>query len=56
MKEIKKEARVIPGMLSNFSNSTYLLQVEFTQEEMFQLRLPLTPSMSGKLKIKIEYD
>ena len=50
--EIEKEARISPGMLSNFGTSSFVLDVELTQEE--QMRLGVVPGFSyGAIKIKI---
>lgn len=51
-KEIEKEARISPGMLSNFGTSSFVLDVELTQEE--QEKLCLIPGLgTGTVKIKI---
>ena len=50
--EIVKEARISPGALTNFGTSSFVLDVELTQEE--QAKLCLSPGFgSGTIKIKI---
>lgn len=48
---VEKTARISPGMLSNFGTSTYVLDVDFTQDEMAKIA-PFGFN-SGKIKIKI---
>lgn len=51
-KEIMKEARIGPGLLSNYGPSSFVLDVELTQEEI--AKLGLAPGFCyGVIKIKI---
>ena len=49
--EIVKEARISIGMLCNYGTSSFVLDIDLTQEE--QSRLHLSPIPSGTIKIKI---
>ena len=48
---VEKTARISPGLISNFGTSTYVLDVDLTQDEMAKIA-PFAFS-SGKIKIKI---
>lgn len=48
---VEKTARISPGLISNFGTSTYVLDVDFTQDEMAKIA-PFGFN-SGKIKIKI---
>lgn len=48
---LEKTARISPGMLSNFGTSTYVLDVDLTQDEMAKVA-PVGLN-SGEIKIKL---